>query len=177
MNTDSHWSKQEACGIYICNCEFVTFPLVSWARCGTWLYRFLIFAPLLCFARATQVWLAVNHNTSITSGEWVWCSKRVARASKLGSCQSHLCSSWGYERAAKSKDSLKACFENIDIHEWMTLFWMICRDDCRDVINYSIGVEWMDNCPVMWVAESIMFKKATVIIKKHPCLCWWSHIS
>ena len=22
-------------------------PLVSWVRCGTWLYRFLIFAPLL----------------------------------------------------------------------------------------------------------------------------------
>ena len=31
------------------NCEFVTFPLVSWFRCGTWLYRFLIFAPLLTF--------------------------------------------------------------------------------------------------------------------------------
>ena len=29
------------------NCEFVTFPLVSWNRCGTFLYRFLIFAPLL----------------------------------------------------------------------------------------------------------------------------------
>ena len=29
------------------NCEFVTFPLVSLVRCGTWLYRFLIFAPLL----------------------------------------------------------------------------------------------------------------------------------
>ena len=27
--------------------EFVTFPLVSWVRCGTRLYRFLIFAPLL----------------------------------------------------------------------------------------------------------------------------------
>ena len=27
--------------------EFVTFPLVSWVRCGTWLYWFLIFAPLL----------------------------------------------------------------------------------------------------------------------------------
>ena len=26
-----------------------------------------------CFACATQVWLAVNHNTSITSGEWVRC--------------------------------------------------------------------------------------------------------
>ena len=31
------------CGV----CEFVTFPLVSWVRCGTGLYRFLIFAPLL----------------------------------------------------------------------------------------------------------------------------------
>ena len=31
------------CGVY---CEFVTFPLVTWVRCGTWLYRFLIFAPL-----------------------------------------------------------------------------------------------------------------------------------
>ena len=34
------------CGVC---CEFVTFPLVSWVRCGTWLYRFLIFAPLLTF--------------------------------------------------------------------------------------------------------------------------------
>ena len=25
------------------NCEFVTFPSVSWVRCGTFLYRFLIF--------------------------------------------------------------------------------------------------------------------------------------
>ena len=32
------------CGVY---CEFVTFPLVSWVRCGTWLHRFLISAPLL----------------------------------------------------------------------------------------------------------------------------------
>ena len=31
----------------VSNCEFVTFPLVSWVRCGTLLYRFLIFAPLL----------------------------------------------------------------------------------------------------------------------------------
>ena len=26
------------------NCEFVTFQLVSWVRCCTWFYRFLIFA-------------------------------------------------------------------------------------------------------------------------------------
>ena len=40
------------------------------------------------FARATQVWLAVNHNISIDSGEWVRCSKRIAWASELGSRQS-----------------------------------------------------------------------------------------
>ena len=31
----------------VSNCEFVTFPLVCWVRCGTLLYRFLIIAPLL----------------------------------------------------------------------------------------------------------------------------------
>ena len=39
------------CGVY---CEFVTFPLVSWVRCGTWLYRFLIFAPLLTLSEALK---------------------------------------------------------------------------------------------------------------------------
>ena len=45
------------CGVY---CEFVTFPLISWVRCGTCLYRFLIFAPLLtlcllCFRSRTFI--------------------------------------------------------------------------------------------------------------------------
>ena len=31
------------------NCEVVTFPLVSWVRCGASLYRFLIFAFILTF--------------------------------------------------------------------------------------------------------------------------------
>ena len=31
------------------NCEIVTFPLVSWVRCGALLYRFLIFAFFLTF--------------------------------------------------------------------------------------------------------------------------------
>ena len=33
----------------VSNCEFVTFPLVSWVRCDSGLYRLLIFAPLLTF--------------------------------------------------------------------------------------------------------------------------------
>ena len=52
------------CGVF---CEFVTFPLVSWVRCGTWLYRFLIFATLLTllclcwFSRSLiALWLSTN---------------------------------------------------------------------------------------------------------------------
>ena len=40
------------CGVY---CEFVTFPLVSCVRCGTSLYRFLIFAPLLTLSARKQM--------------------------------------------------------------------------------------------------------------------------
>ena len=31
----------------VSNSDFVSFPLVSWVRCGTRFYRFLTFAPLL----------------------------------------------------------------------------------------------------------------------------------
>ena len=31
------------------NCKVIIFPLVSWVRCGAWLYRFLIFALFLFF--------------------------------------------------------------------------------------------------------------------------------
>ena len=47
------------CGdLLVCgsNCEFVTFPFVSWVRCGTWLYRFLIFATLLTFIVFSNTW-------------------------------------------------------------------------------------------------------------------------
>ena len=40
----------------VSNCEFFTFPLVSWVRLGAWLYRFLIFAPLLTF----PIWCPVS---------------------------------------------------------------------------------------------------------------------
>ena len=35
----------------------LSFPLVSWVRCGTWLYRFLIFAPLLTLWSPAGKWL------------------------------------------------------------------------------------------------------------------------
>ena len=98
---------------------------------------------LLCFACATQVWLAVNHNTSITSGEWDRCSKRNAWASELGSCQLNLCSSWGYERLQKSKDSLKDCFENVSIKCWFSRFGnFVLYFKMAAIQEISIFEEW-----------------------------------
>ena len=37
------------------NCEFVTFPLVSWVRCGTRLYQFLISAPLITLKQSLKM--------------------------------------------------------------------------------------------------------------------------
>ena len=57
----------------VSNCEFVTFPLVSWVRCGTWLYRFLIFAPLLTLMRCSGPWSADDWRTLqsvFTDGVW-----------------------------------------------------------------------------------------------------------
>ena len=56
------------CGVC---CEFVTFPLVSWVRCGTWLYRFLIFAPLLTLV-ATGCNLDTREVLKHPSGPLLW---------------------------------------------------------------------------------------------------------
>ena len=37
------------CLLWVCH-----FPMVSWVRCGTWLYRFLIFATLLFWQSCTR---------------------------------------------------------------------------------------------------------------------------
>ena len=51
------------CGVYS---EFFTFPLVSWVRCGTGLYRLLIFAPLLNLERDVKN----DFNLNMTSECW-----------------------------------------------------------------------------------------------------------
>ena len=43
-------------------CEFVTFPLVSWVRRGTWLYQYLIFAPLLTLLCRCDSGVAHRHS-------------------------------------------------------------------------------------------------------------------
>ena len=50
------------CGVF---CEFVTFPLVSWVRCGTWLYRFLIFATLLLLSEYIFMIFVICTRTSL----------------------------------------------------------------------------------------------------------------
>ena len=49
----------------VCNCEFVTFPLVSWVRSGTRLYRFLIFAPLLTLTAVCDCGISWSYSLTI----------------------------------------------------------------------------------------------------------------
>ena len=54
------------------NCELVTFPLVSLFRCGSWLFRFLIFSPLLtlitfknpCYS-ICRIWESIIQNRTV----------------------------------------------------------------------------------------------------------------
>ena len=68
------------CGVC---CEFVTFPLVSWVRCGTWLYRFLIFAPLLTLTSF------VVSNVRLSLSYWYPGSNVVLDCIDIGSLYPH----------------------------------------------------------------------------------------
>ena len=46
--------------VMMSNSDVDTFPLVSWVRCGAWLYRFLIFALFL-----TMIWKLLSQNLII----------------------------------------------------------------------------------------------------------------
>ena len=87
MNTDSKWSKQEAC-------------FERAMRCGS--LSIIIPVSLLANVRS-----ALHGQVSLATVNQI------------------LCDSWGYERLQKSKDSLKACFENVNIH-FCTMI-IICR--------------------------------------------------
>ena len=54
----------------VSNCEFVTFPLVSWVRYGTWLYRFLIFVPFTYFVVPVDILAASN---CMSSSSFLFC--------------------------------------------------------------------------------------------------------
>ena len=54
------WERADLFALVCCVCsEFVTFPLVCLVRCGTWLYRFLIFAPLLTLLKKKMFYIVL----------------------------------------------------------------------------------------------------------------------
>ena len=54
------------------NYEVVTFPLVSWVRCGAWLYRFLIFALFHTFFRSQFVWICIVYDIGYIILKWFY---------------------------------------------------------------------------------------------------------
>ena len=70
----------------VSNCEFVNFPLVSWVTCGTWLYRFLIFAPLLTLIQT--VWHYDGFPEIIFRKSWFWIPQRSQNTQHVKSSES-----------------------------------------------------------------------------------------
>ena len=50
------------------NCDVVTLPLVSWVRCGAWLYRFLIYALFLTLVGPASQMLHITSQGHRSSG-------------------------------------------------------------------------------------------------------------
>ena len=58
--------------------------------------------------------LSITTPVSLLGNEFsVW--RKLHGQVSLAAVNQNLCSSWGYERLQKSKDSFKACFENVNI--------------------------------------------------------------
>ena len=65
------------CYAFVCVCLYVPcgrlyFPIVSWVLCGTWLHRFLIFAPLLTFILMQTILEGYNVGNHIHTASLIW---------------------------------------------------------------------------------------------------------
>ena len=59
--------------VVVSDCEFVTFPFVSWVRCGTWSYRSLIFEPLFTLTSWLSFLMSICEFVSFPLVSWVRC--------------------------------------------------------------------------------------------------------
>ena len=109
----------------------------------------------------------------------------IARASEHGSCQSNLCHSWGYGMLQKSKDSLKACFENVNISQsHLATKWKnatIVKE--LELIRAASSLEfwWCIFC-LSWVNNLLIWKKRSAdnikSMKNYPaCKELWKKVN
>ena len=139
------------CGVY---CEFVTFPLVSWVRCGTWLYRFLIFAPLLTSNNYLWNW----HGQILIGYKWVqeWIIKgktghlhvhdmysQISNTHQIGGYQKRLTNT--DQKSLETVFLIAICCLTFDLRSTIVLTFSI--DACR-VCNSSQGVIFYCKIPI-----------------------------
>ena len=82
-----------------------------------------------CFARVTQVWLAINHNTSVFSGERIRCSKRIPRAWHAGGSDFRLYDGSDLETYLLMRwlgpDALAVCWTHRGLPVGFLLLWYL----------------------------------------------------
>ena len=76
--------------------------------------KLVLHVPLRCGS------LSITTPVSHLANEFdVW--SEMHGAVSLAAVNQILCHSWGYERLQKSKDSLKVCFENVNVHKYFLM--------------------------------------------------------
>ena len=140
-------------------CEFVTFPLVSWVRCGTWLYQFLIFAPLLTFIRCEETYCFCSVNSFLFSPKFcpdefsVTTEQIVLTVWDTVAVGVNLCKSVSKLKMSDSKADLRACFKPPKFSR-LFLSDMINNDIyfCKKLWNLNPGLE---NSKWVWSGNTI----------------------
>ena len=134
--------------------EFVTFLLVSWVRCGTWLYWFLIFAPLLTLIIPWRHHLCIYKSLI---------REKLSKFSKLSFCQkinflnqtqSCICSMCQHCIGKVLNCSMKSCGRSWSAHQSTiyvytnTLLGKKCLSShsCHFVKNYFFWTKLLHAC-------------------------------
>ena len=74
-------------------CEYVSFPLISWVRCATWLYRFLIFTHWLCFNN-DSCWIIIEQKKKICLNNWWYLNDYICIALRINYISSIIGNQW-----------------------------------------------------------------------------------
>ena len=120
------------------NREFVTFPLVSVVWCGTWLYRFLIFAPLLTFMQhicLLCLWEAVQNILMLSIQNSI--SLQTFYCDALFYLTKATMAKWSFWAATLSHvipcKQINRCFDNLQVkpmfeQQWTSWFGHLIMD-------------------------------------------------
>ena len=128
----------------VSNCKFVTSPSVCCVRFSTWLYRFLIFAPLLTFQ---------DHPYVLFSPYYFWYATFLQRIACLG--YKRLCI---HTRESSPSLHFRFCHKLLKGRNLMIYFLKKFADTCRNFVTCWSGLfsnVWLSYVPFRLIVAEV----------------------